>query len=439
LNAQLKQLEEAPVLTKSRLLLETEILAESSAIDDLKKIMAENKKNRNEKRAEAKSLFSDVDFQQINKELSKDSVKDKIQLRDLKLLWLERITCEQSALDKLLNEIQEIKTNRKTLSVNLQNKIFAQYQFLNCKGETKDLIDIFNSTAYYALHHKPPAGSGDCAAPKLLQYAFQQQMKPLALAEFWWGKPPKSEVRQHKNFYTACIGKCQPILGHMLAGMALDENLLLKNSGQDKVVEILYQDDVMAIINKPNEFLSVPGKNIDDCVHLQMKQHFPNATGPLIVHRLDMSTSGLMVISLTKESHKNLQQQFINRTVEKRYLALLSGILKKDEGHISLPLCGDYDDRPRQLVSFDYGKPAETNWQVIKRYKNYTKVYLSPKTGRTHQLRVHCAHVQGLNMPIVGDDLYGKKDNRLHLHAQMLKINHPITNERLHFEVGTDF
>ncbi len=204
-------------------------------------------------------------------------------------------------------------------------------------------------------------------------------MKPLAIAEFWWGSSPKSEIRQHENFYPACKGKCQPILEHMLEGIDMDENPLLANPCEGKTVEIIYQDNDMAVVNKPAEFLSVPGKTIEDSVYLRMKQHFPDATGPLIVHRLDMSTSGLMVIALTHRANKSLQKQFIQRTIQKRYVALVDGLIELDEGIINLPLRGDLDDRPRQLVCYEHGKPAETKWEVIERKCSRTKVYLYPQ------------------------------------------------------------
>ncbi|MFW5446977.1 MAG: RluA family pseudouridine synthase, partial [Methylophagaceae bacterium] len=312
---------------------------------------------------------------------------------------------------------------------------FDNYQFLNKHGVEKSLRELFRDTA----QQTPPAGAGECAAPKLLQYAFTHNLKPLALAEFWWGASPKSEIRQHLNFYAACLGKCQPILTHMLKGMQIDENPLLTNPAEGQKIEIIYQDDVMAVINKPAEFLSVPGKNIEDSVYLRMKQYFPSAKGPLIVHRLDMSTSGLMVIALSKEAHKTIQKQFINRTVNKRYVALLDGLLADEEGTVDLPLRVDLDDRPRQLVCYDYGKPAETHWKLIEQKKGKSKIYFYPKTGRTHQLRVHSAHIKGLNMPIVGDDLYGKKANRLHLHAESLEFTHPITKEVMTFQVDAEF
>ena len=378
----------------------------------------------------------------IEAKLSQESINEKNQLRDIKRYWDERIHAISQALTLHTDKRDALRLQRKQLSAALQQKLFEQYRFLNIRGAEKSLNGIFNGT----VELTPPAGSGECAAPKLLHYAFKHGLKPLAIAEFWWGAPPKSEIRQHKQFYPACLRKCQPILGHMLEGLVVDDNPLLTNPAEGKTLSILYQDEAMAIVNKPAEFLSVPGKEIEDSVYLRMRQTFPNATGPLIVHRLDMSTSGLMVIALTKDAHKQLQKQFIQRTVTKRYVALLAGIPtamadKQAAGQISLPLRGDLDDRPRQLVCHEFGKAAQTYWKLshIDEMARTARVYLSPKTGRTHQLRVHCAHSEGLNTPILGDDLYGTRANRLHLHADLLILQHPVTREQMSFQVDPDF
>lgn len=374
--------------------------------------------------------------------LSQESINEKNQLRDIKHYWDERINAVSQALTQLTDKRDALRLQRKQLSAALQQKLFEQYRFLNIRGAEKSLNGIFNGT----VELTPPAGSGECAAPKLLHYAFKHGLKPLAIAEFWWGAPPKSEIRQHKQFYPACLRKCQPILGHMLDGLVVDDNPLLTNPAEGKTLSILYQDEAMAIVNKPAEFLSVPGKEIEDSVYSRMRQTFPNATGPLIVHRLDMSTSGLMVIALTKDAHKQLQKQFIQRTVTKRCVALLAGIPtamadKQAAGQISLPLRGDLDDRPRQLVCHEFGKAAQTHWELshIDEMACTARVYLFPKTGRTHQLRVHCAHSEGLNTPIVGDDLYGTRANRLHLHADLLMLQHPVTREQMRFQVDPEF
>lgn len=421
-------------------------------IEAQRQLVIAGRKHRKEQREQAKIILNDHQQTLLNARLSKESVADKNALIAIKQQCYENIAQKQLCLDSLLDEISILKTKRKTLSHALQQKIFAQYQFLNGKGEIKDLNSIFDASP----DKTPPAGSGECAAPKLLHYAYKEGLMPLAMAEFWWGASPKSEVRQHGNFYPACQSKCQPILGHMLQGLMVDENPLLVNPAKDKELSIVYQDDDMLVINKPAEFLSVPGKNIEDSVYFRIKQQFPHATGPLIVHRLDMSTSGLMVIALHKRAHKNLQKQFIQRTVKKRYIALLNGDLTEDNGTINLPIRVDLNDRPRQLVCYEYGKPAETYWQVIERFSRsaidkqyhsastdeqakYTKVHLYPKTGRTHQLRVHCAHTLGLSTPIVGDDHYGIKANRLHLHAEYLALEHPLSKEPLSFHVEANF
>ena len=419
--------------------LETALTAETE--DSIVQIQAHRnkmiagRKARKAQRTSTEAVLTPQEFIQLKEVLGKESIREKNQLRDLKLFWHERINTAQQNLKQLTDEPTGLKNRRKELSASLQQKLFEQYRFLNVNGVEKNLSELFKTTPNLI----PPAGSGECAAPKLLHHAFKWGLTPLAMAEFWWGISPKSAIRQHKNFYAAWQCKCQPILEHMLDGIEIDENPLLTNPAEGKTLDIVYQDKVMVVINKPAEFLSVPGKNIEDSVYLRMKLSFPNATGPLIVHRLDMSTSGLMVIALTKEANKNLQKQFINRTVKKRYVALLDGLVEKEEGIIKLPLRVDLDDRPRQLVCYEYGRAAETQWQVIEQNKGQTKVYFYPKTGRTHQLRVHSAHINGLNMPIVGDDLYGKKSSRLHLHAESLTFNHPQTKESMHFHVDAEF
>ena len=371
------------------------------------------------------------------KTLAVQSIEDKLRFAQDKKDLLSTIALAKSTLDTFEQKIQSLKKQRKTLSAKLQQRLFEQYQFLNALGENKSLAAIFSDT----VMRTPPAGAGECAAPKLLHYAYSHNLAPIAMAEFWWGASPKSQVRKHMQFYPACIGKCQPILNHMLEGLMVEENQLLKNAADDEQIEIIYQDDEMLIINKPAQLLSVPGKHINDSVYSRIKAMLPHATGSLIVHRLDMSTSGLMVIALSTAAHKVLQKQFISRQVSKRYMALIDGILTDEDGVITLPLAGDFYDRPRQCVCEKTGKPAHTTWQVIeRRHKTLqTKVFLHPRTGRTHQLRVHCAHERGLNMPIVGDDLYGTRARRLHLHAQYLGLFHPVSNQWLEFTCEPDF
>jgi tRNA pseudouridine32 synthase/23S rRNA pseudouridine746 synthase len=444
LNAEIKELENTPkflVLTQQLITLEAEHGQQLSA---LRSELVENRKTRKKQRQTLQSI-SDKNKDKSTIEqglqglqvLAQQSVHDKWRLKELSEHSQQSIWQLQVKVNEFTDQIVECKLQRKNLSAGLQNRIFSQYQFLNKKREPKSLLDIFAATALKT----PPAGAGECAAPKLLQYAFKHQLTPLAMAEFWWGASPKSEVKKHQQYYPACTGKCQPILKHMLAGMQLDENQLIFNYGESKHLDIIYQDEDILIVNKPTEFLSVPGKEISDSVYQRIKQQYSDATGPLIVHRLDMSTSGLMVVTLNAQANKNLQKQFIHREVHKQYVALIEGLPLQDEGEITLPLRGDFYDRPKQIVCEQDGKQAHTLWQVLERYpeNNQTKVLLTPHTGRTHQLRVHCAHAQGLNMPIVGDDLYGTRGRRLHLHAQILKITHPVSNQIMTFKVDAEF
>ncbi|WP_413495676.1 pseudouridine synthase [Shewanella baltica] len=449
INEQLIAVENHPDIPRLSNELETEHAQAQAKLAAHRQVMIDGRQSRKAQRNQLAAQLAANPTDETLREnaiteakLSQESISEKNQLRDIKRYWDERIHTISQALSQLTDERDALRQQRKRLSAALQRKLFEQYRFLNIKGTEKSLNGIFNGT----VELTPPAGSGECAAPKLLHYAFKHGLKPLAIAEFWWGAPPKSEIRQHKQFYPACLRKCQPILGHMLEGLVVDDNPLLTNPAEGKTLAILYQDDAMAIVNKPAEFLSVPGKEIEDSVYSRMRQTFPHTTGPLIVHRLDMSTSGLMVIALTKEAHKQLQKQFIQRTVTKRYVALLAGIPavmanKQATGHISLPLRGDLDDRPRQLVCHEFGKAAETHWELsqLDEMARTARVYLYPKTGRTHQLRVHCAHSEGLNTPIVGDDLYGTRANRLHLHADLLMLQHPVTRERMRFQVDPDF
>jgi tRNA pseudouridine32 synthase/23S rRNA pseudouridine746 synthase len=435
INDQIEGLENDPELLVRITALHNETETATAKIKTHRERMIESRKTRKAKRLAAVSELDTEAYKRLKNQLDNESIQEKSQLKTLTAYWKERVQISQDSLNQLTHIIDGLKNQRKALSAALQQRLFDQYNFLNPDGVEKNLNEIFKETSQLT----PPAGAGECAAPKLLQYAFKSDLQPLAMAEFWWGASPKSAVRKHLNYYPACQGKCQPILKHMLKGVVMDESPLLNNPAEGKTIDIVHEDDCMLVINKPAEFLSVPGKSIEDSVYFRIKQSYPNATGPLVVHRLDMSTSGLMLVALSRAAHKDLQQQFIKRTVKKRYVAMLDGLIEEDEGFIDLPLRVDLDDRPRQLVCYEYGKPAKTQWKVIKRYKQQTKIHFYPITGRTHQLRVHAAHVKGLNTPIVGDDLYGNSANRLHLHAEYLEFNHPKTQERMRFQVEPEF
>lgn len=404
---------------KARLKQNTEQARE--AIEEYKAEIRKNKGYRNVSRLRNFSEMEHENFKLFIEELKEESRKEQYRLKYLKN---HAALCE-AAEQEHATKITELRELRKSKSFDLQQRIFKQYHFLNRFLKKKSLLDIFQTD----LDIVPPAGAGECAAPKLLQYAFKHGLRPIAIAEFWWGESPTSEIRKHGHFYPACRGKCEPILAHMLQGIEMDENPMLAKPDSNITIETVYEDEHLLVINKPAEFLSVPGISVHDSVYARMKQKYPSATGPLIVHRLDMSTSGLMLIAKTKDVHQYLQEQFIKRTIKKRYVALLDGTLKDDGGYINLPIRVDLEDRPRQLVCYEYGKRAQTKYEVIERKNGQTKVYFYPLTGRTHQLRVHAAHPLGLDAPIVGDDLYGNQADRLHLHAEYLEFTHPANNE----------
>ena len=431
INRQIEILENSNELQTKKIQLEKTKTEAAIDIQNQKDKIKRLKLERDEKR----NLFTNLstsEIEQLEVELSEQSKKESILLKKMTKYWNFQIENAQKEVNLLLDEINQLKEERRIKSGALQQKLFAEYSFLNQFGERKSIGEIFNNN--------PPAGAGECAAPKLLHYAFENQLKPIAMAEFWWGQSPKSEIRKHKQFYPACKSKCEPILlSHMLKGLDMETNPLQENPAEGKTIEIVYEDEVLLVINKPAEFLSVPGKIISDSVYQRIKEMFPNATGPLIVHRLDMSTSGLMLIAKDEEAYVKLQSQFIKRTIKKRYVALLDGVLETNEGFIDLPLRVDLDDRPRQLVCYEHGRPAQTKWKKIEVRNNQTLVYFYPITGRTHQLRVHASHELGLKTPIVGDDLYGKKANRLHLHAESLTFEHPKTRKQMTFQVDANF
>ena len=319
----------------------------------------------------------------------------------------------------------------KKMSQDLQVWLFHQYQLLNARGEVKDLVDIWQS--YYSrpkLRQKfplPPGGTGDCCAPKLLQYAYQQGLKPVCMAEFWWGATTHTELRQHLNYYPACRGKCKPILTWMLQGLDVDPNPELQGVAHLEL-NTVYEDNDIVVVDKPSGMLSVPGRIDDYSVETVMRQRYPDA---MIVHRLDMGTSGLLIVAKSSEAYHPLQEQFIKHQVKKKYVAKVEdGRCKKEEvrGTISLPLRPDPMNRPRQMVDMEHGKRAVTDYEFL----SDDLVALYPQTGRTHQLRIHCAHPDGLGRPIVGDELYGTKGERLMLHASEIWFVHPKTQEPMH-------
>ena len=369
-------------------------------------------------------------------DLIRESQFQKAEYKRLERSWKDKIASLQVETGNWEKQIQELKAERKVRSAALQQQLFEQFRMLNYRGEAITLCDIFEQT----VHKTPPAGAGECAAPKLLQQAYLHHWKPIAMAEFWWGNSPKNEVRHHGYYYPACKGKCEPILRHMLQGLEVEANPMQQEAerGNEKL-NIVYEDQWLLIINKPAGMLSVPGKERQTSIYDLAREAYPEAEGPMIVHRLDMATSGLLIIAKDKKTHQHLQAQFKNRSIRKKYIALLDGVVLEDEGTIELPLCPNPLDRPRQMVDTQYGKPAITYYQVLERTDKYTRIAFYPHTGRTHQLRVHAAHPSGLHCPIIGDELYGKKDKRLYLHAESIEFTHPVNGQSMCITEKADF
>lgn len=366
--------------------------------------------------------------------LIRESQQGKAAYKRLERQWKDRIAGLQSKAGSFSRQIEALKQERRQRSAALQQRLFEQFRLLNAKGETKDLCSIFREND----HSLPPAGAGECAAPKLLQYAYRHQLHPVAMAEFWWGASPKAEIRKQGYFYPACNAKCGPILGFMLQGLNLDSSPD-EGAGNQDFPEIVYEDEWLLVLDKPTGMLSVPGKSPRLSVYDLIRNRYPGTTGSLLVHRLDMDTSGLLVAAKNKAVHAHLQRQFLNHSFRKRYIALLEGTVTQDQGRIRLPLSPDPSDRPRQMVSDTYGKPAVTLYRVIERLSGLTRIAFYPYTGRTHQLRVHAAHPLGLNCPIKGDRLYGQKSDRLYLHAEYLEFIHPVSGEKIQLEKKADF
>jgi tRNA pseudouridine32 synthase/23S rRNA pseudouridine746 synthase len=439
INEEVEELEQHPERVQRRTRL--------AAIDLAKKRLGTACRQQKARKQQRKQLLLDKkanlveneeEYQALEYSLKiQESATDQRQIKAFKaqLQLLVAQAQSSSSCGEIEGRIKNLKQLRQEKSIALQNRLFGNYQFLNILGEKALVLDIFTETAL----RRPPAGTGDCAAPKLLQAAFARGYTPIAMAEFWWGGSPVLEVRKHNFYYPACRGKCEPILGHMLQGLDVEDNPLILHTNSPEL-EIVFEDEYIVVVNKPAEMLSVPGRQVQHSVYTEMKKRYPNATGPLLVHRLDMSTSGVLLVAKDKDIHKKLSAQFIDRSVKKRYECLLEGECTNDpKGKIDIPLTGDYLNRPMQKVDFDTGKPAVTFYEVIKVAKGRTRIYFYPVTGRTHQLRVHAAHAMGLNIPIVGDDIYGQRDERLCLHAGFLQLTHPVTQKRMTFTTNAPF
>lgn len=404
--------------------------AEAAAtIEFLRRTAAEKKAQRDARRAEPRPITPEEATA-----MEHESQHIKAELRRVRKQMEERHTADEAPVKAVEERINTLKKRRHDMSDALQQWLFSQYRMLNARGEERDLCDIFRNT----VHHTPPAGAGDCCAPKLLQYAYSNNLHPVCMAEFWWGGTPRTEIRRHLHYYPACRGKCLPILTHMMQGLDVDDNPLATDNG--KQMEIIYEDEWLAVTVKPEGMLSVPGKEERSSVAELMRRHWGKEGEALVAHRLDMDTSGLLLVARDAGICTQLQGQFARREVQKEYTALLDGVPRRPRhGTISLPLCPDIMDRPRQTVSHEHGKEAVTDYDIIATDGRHTLIRLTPHTGRTHQLRVHCAHSEGLDCPIHGDALYGQRAERLCLHAARITFTHPVTGKRMTFEDKAPF
>lgn len=428
INHQIGQLQNCDRYLELQQKMERETASSQQALSEARKVLKAAKEKREQRR-----LHRPNENEQAA--MIRESQYQKAEFKRLERYWKEQISEIKTELESFSSQIEALKAERRNRSAALQQKLFQQFNFLNAKGETKNLCAIFEET----VQKTPPAGAGECAAPKLLQYAYLSGLSPIAMAEFWWGESPKTEIRHHGYYYPSCRGKCEPILRHMLQGLNVEPAPSERYSLSQNMPEILFEDQWLLVLHKPEGVLSVPGKSEEQSIYSLLRARYPEATGPLVVHRLDMATSGLLLAAKTQEVHRHLQAQFENRSIKKRYIALLDGILPEEEGVIDLPICPDYLDRPRQMVNEELGKTAITRYQVMDRKNGQTRIAFFPLTGRTHQLRVHAAHPLGLNCPIVGDELYGRKAERLYLHAEYLEFIHPVSGQRMVIEKKAEF
>ncbi len=427
INREVEALERSPEWVAVR---QRQVVARSTMESEIalfKELMAQHKRERDERRLSAHLSHDE------HEALLNQSRHEKAELKRIRRRHESRLKEIGIEIAAFQNRIDGLKARRKALSEDLQERIFRLFVVGNARGEHRDLVEVFKP-----LGGLPPAGAGECCAPRLLNYAYDNGLRPVCMAEFWWGSSPVGEVRHHGHFYPACRSKCKPILEFMLQGLDVEPNRMEQPIGGNEM-DVLYDDQWITVVNKPSGMLTVPGKALEDSLLSRYRDAFPQAAGPVVVHRLDQETSGLILLTKDKATHKALQQQFENHSITKQYLALLDGVVARDAGMIDLPIRPDVDDRPRQRVDPEHGKRALTRYRVLERLPGRTLILLEPLTGRTHQLRVHCSHPQGLNCPIVGDRLYGTAGTRLMLHAQRITFSHPALGRELTVECPADF
>lgn len=417
-NQQLKEFE------SKRLLIEQQL-------SKAKQQKQHNKKQRHQQRQQAKLQGDQQSYQQLLTELARQSVADKKVLQAVQWQCDEQIAKLEKQIATLKEPLLKLIAKQRDQIEQLNKQLYQNSIIVNAKGVQTSLYELFDGNV--------PDGVGKSASVNLLNHAFKRGLIPIAMTEFWWGQSPENEIRHHGQCYATSRTQTEDLFNFMLQGIPVATNPLINIAEQTKDIEIIYKDEHIVIINKPNHMLSVPGREIKDCVQSRMQTMFPEAETDMIIHRLDMATSGLMILALTKQAHRHVQQQFINRTVTKKYIAVLDRKLAQQKGEIDLPLRVDIEDRPRQCICYEYGKTAVTQWQLLDCNEKHSLVAFYPKTGRTHQIRFHAAHAKGLKSPIVGDELYGRSNQRLYLHAEQLTIKHPETNQIMTFDCPSPF
>ncbi len=347
-------------------------------------------------------------------------------------------------LRKAQSNLNALKEKRRSDSEALQKWLFTNFSLLNANGERKNLSEIFAETPLGV----PPSGAGECCAPKLLQAAYLQNLIPVAIAEYWYGKPKSGTIRMHGNHYPACRGRCLPILRWMLQGLSINPPLEDDHYSEENFSpEIIYENEWFCVVDKPSGMLSVPGKGEKLSLQQWLVEKYGHDRNVKVAHRLDQDTSGLIIATFGEEPFRVMQSLFATRRVKKTYIADLEGDYTAEDipakGRIALPLSPDWLDRPRQRVDFDEGKEAVTDYEFIEVSGGYSRVIFHPLTGRTHQLRVHAASLEGLGLPIAGDRLYGKQrvkeTKRLCLHAHKIEFTFPIDGHHYCFESPIPF
>ena len=432
INVEIKEIEESGGYHSA---IEAARVAKSQSENAVAEMAALFKANREVRRRKRETGLLSADDEAL---LIKQSQFEKAELKRLRRTWEAVIAEKELVVESFKKKIDYLSLERRKRSLALQRWLFEQFKVLNADGESKNLLNLFEER----LSSLPPAGTGECAGPKLLQYAYSKSLKPLAIAEFWVGKSPVGEVRRDGCFYGACKSKCEPVLGYMLQGLDVDESALEKG-GDITALEIVYEDEYLVVVNKPSGVLSVPGVVGGVSVQQWLREEYLHSNELYAVHRLDMATSGLLVMAKSMEIYKSLQRQFVERGVKKCYKALLDGVPDRRNGTVDLPLSSDYMNRPRQMVDYVNGKRAVTHYKIedviIYGGKECAVVCFEPVTGRTHQLRIHAASNEGLNSPIAGDALYGSSGERLMLHAESISFEHPVNGKNITITAPCDF